>query len=47
MDGGLFFFETEELAREFYSMFEQPLTDSSGLYASIYSPTDGCLTENT
>jgi hypothetical protein len=47
MDGGLFFFETEELAWEFYSMFEQPLTNSSGLYATIYSPNGVGLTENT
>jgi hypothetical protein len=45
MDGGLFFFETKELAWEFYSMFAQSITDSSGLYASVYSPTGVVLTE--
>lgn len=47
IDGGLFFFEIEEEAWKFYSVFEQPLTDSSGLYAAVFCPVRGCLTENT
>jgi hypothetical protein len=45
--GGLLTFDTEEDAWAFYKIFEQELTDSSGIYACIYSPTEGCLTENT
>ena len=44
---GLTTFDTEEEAWAFYKIFEQELTDSSGIYACIYSPTEGCLTENT
>lgn len=47
VEGGLFFFETEEQAWEFYGIFEQELTDSSAVYACIYSPLTGCMTENT
>jgi hypothetical protein len=45
--GGLLTFDTEVEARNFYEIFEQKLTDSSGIYACIYSPIEGCLTENT
>ena len=45
--GGLLVFDTEEEAWSFYRIFEQELTDSSSIYACIYSPTEGCLTENT
>jgi hypothetical protein len=47
VEGGLFFFDTEEQAWEFYGIFEQELTDSSNVYACIYSPVYGCMTENT
>lgn len=47
ISGGLLTFDTEKEARDFYKIFEQELTDSSNIYACIYSPTDGCLTENT
>jgi hypothetical protein len=47
LDGGLFFFDNECEAREFYSIFEQPLTYSSDLYAALYSDDGQCLTENT
>lgn len=43
----LMLFETEEEARKVYEIFEQELTDSSSVYACLYSPTQGCLTENT
>lgn len=45
--GGLLLFDTEKEAWDFYYIFEQELTDSSAIYACIYSPTEGCLTENT
>jgi hypothetical protein len=47
ISGGLLTFDTEKEAWDFYKIFEQELTDSSGIYACIYSPTKGCLTENT
>ena len=45
--GGLFFFETENEQNEFYHVFEQPLTDSSAIYACTYNQNGECLTENT
>lgn len=45
--GGLFFFESEDAAWNFYHIFNKELTYSSSIYVAIYSPTDGCLTENT
>lgn len=47
IDGGLFFFDTEKAARNFYSIFTQELTDSSAIYAELYDPTGECITENT
>lgn len=45
--GGLFFFETEEEQYRFYRVFEQPLTDSSAIYACTYNANGECQTENT
>jgi hypothetical protein len=47
LHGGLFFFDSEDAARNFYKIFEQELTDSSAIYASLICPIRGCLTENT
>lgn len=47
LDGGLFFFDNEYEAREFYSIFEQQSAHSSDLYAALYSDDGQCLTENT
>ena len=47
ISGGLFFFNTEEEQRRFYRVFEQPLTDSSAIYACTYGPNGECCTENT
>lgn len=47
VSGGLLTFDTEKEACDFYKIFEQELTESSSIYACIYSPTEGCLTENT
>lgn len=47
ISGGLLTFDTEKEAWDFYKIFEQELTESSSIYACIYSPTEGCLTENT
>lgn len=44
---GLFLFDTEQEAREFYSIFVQKPVYSSGLYAELISPVDGILDENT
>jgi hypothetical protein len=43
----LIFFETEEQQRQFYKIFEQPLTDSSALYAVTYGQDGKVKTENT
>lgn len=45
--GGLFFFDTEEKQYAFYRIFEQPLTDSSAIYACTYNASGVCKTENT
>ena len=47
--GGLLTFDTEKEALDFYSIFEQELTESSHVYACFYSPVEGGggLTENT
>jgi hypothetical protein len=45
--GGLFSFPTEKGAREFYNIFEQRLTGSSGIYAALYDFQGNCITENT
>jgi hypothetical protein len=47
IESGLFFFENGDQAWEFYSIFTQELTDSSAVYACLYCPVAGCLTENT
>lgn len=44
---GLFFFESEEEQYRFYKIFEQPLTDSSAIYACTYNSDGKCETENT
>ena len=46
-NSGLFFFDTEEEQYKFYDIFEQPLTDSSAIYASTYDADGECETENT
>jgi len=45
--GGLFFFENEEQAQQFYAIFNQPSTQHSGLYACLYDNTGVSLTGNT
>lgn len=47
INGGLFFFDTEEEQYRFYRVFEQPLTDSSAIYACTYNSDGECETENT
>jgi hypothetical protein len=44
---GLFFFGNEKEQREFYRIFESPLTDSSAIYACTYDDQGTCMTENT
>ena len=43
----LIFFDTKEEQYRFYKIFEQPLTDSSPLYAVTYSRDGKTETENT
>jgi len=45
--GSLFFFDTIEEQQRFYTIFEQPLTDSSAVYACTYTADGECQTENT
>ena len=45
--GGLFFFDSEEEQYEFYRIFEQPLTNSSAVYATTYGADGQGQTENT
>lgn len=47
LQGGLFFFETEEEQYKFYKIFEQELTDSSAIYACTFDRNGKCKTENT
>lgn len=47
INGGLFFFDSEEEQYRFYRVFEQPLTDSSAVYACTYASNGECETENT
>ena len=44
---GLVFFETMELANEFFSFFCTEDTDSSFLYAVLYRADGKCINENT
>lgn len=46
-DTGLFFFDTVEEQQAFYKIFEQPLTESSGIYACTYAADGTGMTENT
>lgn len=45
--GGLFFFDNPEEQYKFYRIFEQPLTDSSAIYACTFNVDGECETENT
>lgn len=47
VNGSMFFFDTKEEQYCFYRIFEQPLTDSSAVYACAYGPDGQCQTENT
>ena len=47
LHGGMFFFDSKAECYEFYRIFEQPLTDSSAIYACTYNPSGECETENT
>lgn len=47
VNGGLFFFDSEEERDRFYHVFDQPLTDSSGMYACTFNSDGTVLTENT
>jgi len=45
--GGLFFFATEEEAREFFEFFNSTPIYSSGIYAELFDETGMGVTENT
>ncbi len=47
VNGGMFFFVSTEEAMQFYQVFELPLTDSSAVYACLYTEDGTCTTENT
>ena len=47
LHGGLFFFDNEKDQYDFYRIFEQPLTDSSAMYACTYDKNGVPETENT
>lgn len=44
--GGLFFFESEQESDEFFNIFCNEVIEKTGLYAAIYCPERGCLSEN-
>jgi len=45
--GSLFFFDTTEEQQRFYTIFEQPLTESSAVFACTYTADGEAQTENT
>lgn len=45
--GTLVFFDTTEERDDFYSIFSNPIVDSSALYARVYDCAGTCITENT
>ena len=45
--GGLFFFEDENEALEFFNFFNTGALYASGIYAELYDESGNCLTENT
>ena len=45
--GGLFFFDTEKEAQEFFNFFNEKPIYASGLYTELYNPKGECITENT
>ena len=47
MNSGLYLFESDVEAWNFYEIFSKKPVYASVVYASIYSPTEGCLDENT
>lgn len=47
LHGGLFFFDSDEEAREFFDLFNRRPVYASGLYAVLYDSSGSVLTENT
>jgi len=47
VNGGMFSFNTEQDAWEFYKIFIQHGVESSALYATIYDASGECISENT
>jgi hypothetical protein len=47
LDTGIFLFDSEKEADDFYSKFELEHIYASSIYAALYCPKRGCLTENT
>ena len=45
--GGLFLFDTVDEQQRFYSIFDQPLTNSNAVYACTYNSDGVCENENT
>lgn len=47
LHGGVFFFDSDEEAREFFDLFNHRPVYASGLYAVLYDSSGSVLTENT
>ena len=47
LHGGLFFFDSDEEAREFFLLFNQRPVYASGLSAVLYDSSGSVITENT
>jgi hypothetical protein len=47
IDGGLFFFDTELEAREFYSKFYSSLRDLSRIFVVLYNSTGKTISDDT
>lgn len=45
--GGLFFFDSDDLARKFFEIFNTGLVYSSPVYATLHASNGECITENT
>lgn len=47
INGGIFFFEIEQKAKEFFEFFNRGILYASGIYAQLFDETGMCITENT
>ena len=47
LHGGVFFFDSDEEAQEFFELFNKYPVYASGLYAVLYDSSGSVITENT